>query len=35
VLKKVGAPYRETNPVARRGPRDFQYAHDGNYALNP
>ena len=35
VLKKVGAPVKETGPVSRRAPRDFQYAHDGNYALNP
>ena len=35
VLKKVGAPKSETGPVFRRAPRDFQYAHDGNYALNP
>ena len=35
VLKKVGAPKSETNPVFRRAPRDFKYAHDGNYALNP
>ena len=35
VLKKVGAPAAETRPVQRRAPRDFQYAHDGNYAINP
>ena len=35
VLKKVGAPASETRPIFRRGPRDFQYAHDGNYATNP
>ena len=35
VLKKVGAPAKETGPVSRRRPREFQYAHDGNYALNP
>ncbi len=35
VLKKVGAPAGETRPVFRRAPRDFQYAHDGNYAINP
>ncbi len=35
VLKKVGAPKSETNPVFRRAPRDFKHAHDGNYALNP
>jgi len=35
VLKKVGAPKSETNLLLRRGPRDFMYAHDGNYALNP
>ncbi len=35
VLRKVGAPKSETGPVFRRAPRDFQYAHDGNYALNP
>lgn len=35
VLRKVGAPARETGPVLRRAPREFQYAHDGNYALNP
>ena len=35
VLRKVGAPQSETGPVFRRAPRDFKYAHDGNYALNP
>ena len=35
VLKKVGAPARETGRVARRGKRNFEHAHDGNYAINP
>jgi hypothetical protein len=35
VLRKVGAPANETGPLSRRGPRDFQYSHDGNYALKP
>lgn len=35
VLRKVGAPKKETNPVFRRAPRDFTSAHDGNYSLNP
>ena len=35
VLKKVGAPARETGPVFRRSPRDFHLAHDGNYAIKP
>lgn len=35
VLKKVGAPRKETDPVFRRAPRDFTTAHDGNYALKP
>lgn len=35
ILKKVGAPARETGPVFRRAPRDFHLAHDGNYAINP
>lgn len=35
VLKKVGAPRRETDPVFRRAPRDFTAGHDGNYALKP
>lgn len=35
VLRKVGAPKRETDPVFRRAPRDFHLAHDGNYAIKP
>lgn len=35
VLRKVGAPRKETDPVFRRAPRDFTTAHDGNYALKP
>jgi hypothetical protein len=35
VLKKIGAPARETGPIFRRSPRDFHLAHDGNYAINP
>ena len=35
VLRKVGAPRRETDPLFRRAPRDFQLSHDGNYAINP
>lgn len=35
VLKKVGAPESEKRPVFRRAPRDFQYAHDGNYTIIP
>ncbi len=35
VLKKVGAPSKETGPVLRRAPRDFSGAHDGNYELKP
>lgn len=35
VLRKVGAPRRETDPVFRRAPRDFTTGHDGNYALKP
>lgn len=35
ILRKIGAPERETGPVFRRAPRDFHLAHDGNYAINP
>ena len=35
VLRKVGAPRKETDLVLRRDPRDFTAAHDGSYALNP
>jgi len=35
VLKKVGAPARETRPLFHRAPRDFFLAHDGSYSLNP
>lgn len=35
VLKKVGATARETGLVARRGKRNFEHAHDGNYAIDP
>lgn len=35
VLRKVGAPKKETNLVLRRAPRDFTAAHDGSYDLNP
>ncbi|OGR67622.1 MAG: hypothetical protein A2081_00740 [Elusimicrobia bacterium GWC2_61_19] len=35
VLRKVGAPKKETDLVLRRDPRDFTAAHDGSYALNP
>lgn len=35
VLNKVGAPAKETGPLSRRKPRDFQYSHDGNYSLRP
>lgn len=35
VLKKIGAPARETGPLFRRAPRDFHLSHDGNYAINP
>jgi hypothetical protein len=35
VLRKVGAPKKETDLILRRIPRDFTSAHDGSYALNP
>ncbi|OGR43718.1 MAG: hypothetical protein A2X35_08645 [Elusimicrobia bacterium GWA2_61_42] len=35
VLRKVGAPAKETTPVLRRAPKEFTLAHDGSYALNP
>lgn len=35
VLKKIGAPARETGPLFRRAPRDFHLAHDGNYTIKP
>jgi hypothetical protein len=35
VLKKIGAPARETGPLFRRAPRDFHFAHDGNYTIKP
>jgi hypothetical protein len=35
VLRKVGAPKKETDLLFRRAPRDFTSAHDGSYALNP
>jgi hypothetical protein len=35
VLKKVGAPRKETDPLFRRAPRDFTNSHDGNYELRP
>lgn len=35
VLRKVGAPRRETDPVFRRAPRDFETAHDGGFELKP
>jgi len=35
VLKKIGAPRKETDPVFRRAPRDYTLAHDGNYNLKP
>lgn len=35
VLKKIGAPRAETEPVFRRAPRDFTAGHDGSYTLNP
>ncbi|MCM2268028.1 MAG: hypothetical protein NDI60_09690 [Elusimicrobiales bacterium] len=35
VLRKVGAPKSETDPVLRRAPRDFTHGHDGSYSLNP
>lgn len=35
VLKKTGAPAKETGPLFRRAPRDFHLSHDGNYAINP
>ncbi|HAT71858.1 MAG TPA: hypothetical protein DCS63_03485 [Elusimicrobia bacterium] len=35
VLRKVGAPKKETDRVLRRAPRDFTPAHDGSYDLNP
>jgi hypothetical protein len=35
VLKKIGAPAKETGPLFRRAPRDFHLSHDGNYAINP
>ena len=35
VLRKIGAPRTETDPVRRRDPRDFTAGHDGSYTLNP
>ena len=35
VLRKIGAPKKETNLVARRAPKDFSAGHDGSYTLNP
>lgn len=35
VLRKIGAPRSETDPIFRRAPRDFTAGHDGNYTLNP
>lgn len=35
VLRKTGAPKKETDPVLRREPRDFTSGHDGSYSLNP
>ncbi len=35
VLRKIGAPRSETEPILRRAPRDFTAAHDGSYTLNP
>ncbi len=35
ILRKVGAPPRETGSVLRRGARDFSLAHDGNYSIKP
>lgn len=35
VLKKIGAPRSETEPIFRRAPRDFTAGHDGSYTLNP
>jgi hypothetical protein len=35
VLRKIGAPRKETDLVLRRAPRDFSAGHDGSYTLNP
>ncbi|MBI5743438.1 MAG: hypothetical protein HY952_02700 [Elusimicrobia bacterium] len=35
VLRKIGAPRSETDPVFKRAPRDFTAGHDGGYSLNP
>lgn len=35
ILRKVGAPRSETDPLFRRAPRDFTLSHDGNYSLRP
>ena len=35
VLKLVGAKHAEINFVANRPPREFNYAHDGNFTLTP
>lgn len=35
VLKLVGAKRAEINFVANRTPREFNYAHDGNFTLTP
>ncbi len=35
VLRKIGAPRSETDPIFRRAPRDFTAGHDGSYTLNP
>lgn len=35
VLRLVNAPRAEQNFVANRQPRDFSYAHDGNFTIMP
>ena len=35
VLRKIGAPRKETDLITRRAPRDFSAGHDGSYTLNP
>ena len=35
VLKMIGAPRSEQNFVANRKPREFNYAHDGNFTITP
>ena len=35
ILRLVNAPKAEQNFVANREPRDFSYAHDGNFTITP